>query len=175
MDPKEFSPEPLEMLLGAHRGDYVFRLGGSARVDGRAARTIDYRSMESGKPEMTWQHDDCFSISLPGVTEGRVWVDAETADVLRLDQHLAHMVDLRVPKVKGQRRPAFASEWMSVDRADESIRYRRIAFHNPEETLTLPVAVDSITIIRNSGVPRLRKTQEFTDYRRFVTDARIVK
>jgi len=173
MDPKEVSPEPLEMLLAAHRGDYVFKLAGPGKVDGRAAETIDYRSIESGKPEMTWQHDDCFSISLPGVTEGRIWVDAETDDVLRLDQRLRHMVDLRVPP-----RPhpsAFMPMSMIVERADQSIHYRRIAFHNPEEMLTLPVSIDSLTVIRNSGVPRLRTTQVFSDYRRFVTDARIVK
>ena len=175
MDPKEVSPEPLEMLLGTHRGDYVFKLAGEGRVDHRAARMIDYRSVEQGKPQMTWQRADCFTISLPGVTEGRVWVDAESADVLRLDQRLSHLVDLNVPRVPREHRSAFMPVSMVVDRADQSIRYKRISFHNPEETLTLPVLIESLTVIRNSGVPRLRTTQQFSDYRRFVTDARIVK
>lgn len=175
MDPKEVSPEPLEMLLGTHRGDYVFKLAGEGRVDHRAARMIDYRSVEQGKPQMTWQRADCFTISLPGVTEGRVWVDAENADVLRLDQRLSHLVDLRVPRVPSEHRSAFMPVSMVVDRADQSIHYKRISFHNPEETLTLPVLIESLTVIRNSGVPRLRTTQQFSDYRRFVTDARIVK
>ena len=49
-----------------------------------------------------------------------------------------------------------------------------MTFENPDETLMLPARIESTTIVRNSGVPRLRTTQTYTNYRRFVTDSRIV-
>jgi hypothetical protein len=33
----------------------------------------------------------------------------------------------------------------------------------------LPAQIDSMTVIRNSGMPRLRTTQTFSNYRRYVT------
>jgi hypothetical protein len=39
----------------------------------------------------------------------------------------------------------------------------------------LPASIESMTVIRNAGVPRLRMTQTFSNYRRFVTAGRIVK
>ena len=64
---------------------------------------------------------------------------------------------------------------MTIERADTSIRYRQVTFQDPEETLLVPSSIDTVTVIRNSGAPRVRKTQRFTDYRRFVTGGRIVQ
>jgi hypothetical protein len=55
-----------------------------------------------------------------------------------------------------------------------SIRYKPVAFADPDETLLLPASIDSVTVIRNSGVPRLRTTQTFANYRRYVTGGRLV-
>jgi hypothetical protein len=49
-----------------------------------------------------------------------------------------------------------------------------ITFADPDETLTLPISVDSLTVVRNAGTPRVRKTQRFSNYRRFITGGRIV-
>jgi hypothetical protein len=38
----------------------------------------------------------------------------------------------------------------------------------------VPARIDSLTVIRNSGIPRLRTIQTYDNYRRFVTDSRIV-
>jgi hypothetical protein len=64
---------------------------------------------------------------------------------------------------------------MTVERADTSIEYRRVLFEDPEEALMLPSRIDNVVIVRNSGSPRLRITQVFSDYRRFVTSSRIVR
>ena len=87
LDPKPVSPEPLSMLLPAQRDDYTFSVAGPARVDGRAALMLDYRSVAAGEPEITYTRD-CISISLPGRSRGRIWIDAATYDVLRLDERL---------------------------------------------------------------------------------------
>jgi hypothetical protein len=109
---------------------------------------------------------------LPGRTRGRVWVDPETAAILRFDEQLIGMVDIPVP-VAQQRRGGAA--FMTVERADTSIQYAPVAFVDPDETLMLPARIESLVIVRNSGSPRLRITQSFSRYRRFVTASRILR
>lgn len=171
MDPKPVSPEPLAMLLPNKQRDYAFTWAGLGRVDGRAAAMIDYRSLESGPVTVTRQ-DDCVSIELPGRNRGRVWIDQETGDVLRLDERLTGMFDVDVPPDPKRRWPT--ASWM-IERADMSIRYKRVTFRDPDERFMLPASIDTLTVIRNAGVPRVRKSQVFSDYRRFVTEGRIVQ
>jgi hypothetical protein len=171
MDPKPVSPEPLAMLLPNRQRDYAFTWAGIGRMDGRAAVMVDYRSLESGPVTVT-RNEDCVSIELPGRSRGRVWIDQATGDVLRLDERLTGMFDVDVSPDPRRRWPT--ASWM-IERADMSIRYKRVTFRNPDETLLLPASIDTVTIIRNAGVPRVRKTQVFSDYRRFVTEGRIVQ
>lgn len=171
MDPKPVSPEPLAMLLGIHRADYAFSSLRSAKRDGRAAFTIDFKSLESGPPAVAFR-DNCVSFSVPGRSKGRVWVDAATNDVLRLDEELTGSIDFLIPRE--HRIPGGPSS-MVLDRYHSSIRYRAVTFQDPEETLMLPAAIDTLTVIQGTGMPRVRTTQEFSDYKRFLTDARIVK
>jgi hypothetical protein len=171
MDPKPVSAEPLMMLLPHKQSDYAFTWAGLGKVDGRAAAMLDYRSLEKGDPTVTVR-DDCISVEVPGRNRGRIWIDQETGDVLRLDERLTGMIDFDVPPDRARRRAPSA---MTIERADTSIRYRRVTFENPEETLMLPATIDTVTVIRNSGAPRMRKTQRFSDYRRFVTEGRIVQ
>jgi hypothetical protein len=171
MDPKPVSPEPLAILLPNQQRDYAFTWAGMGRMDGRAALMVDYRSLEKGSPTVT-RNEDCVSIELPGSNRGRVWIDQQTGDVLRLDERLTGMFDIDVPPDSRRRWPG--ALWM-IERADMSIRYKRVTFRDPEETLMLPVSIDTLTVIRNAGVPRVRKTQVFSDYRRFVTEGRIIQ
>ena len=171
LDPKPVSPEPLSMLLPTQRGDYAFSVAGTARVDGRAARMIDYRSVAAGTPEITYK-GDCISISLPGRSRGRIWIDAETHDVLRLDEHLVGMFDFTTPREQQRRGAAMH---MTIERADSSIQYRRVSFRDPEETLMLPAAIETVTVIRGGATQRYRVTQRFSDYRRFLTGGRVVE
>jgi hypothetical protein len=170
MDPKPVSPEPLAMLLPARLTESVFTPAGTARVDGRAAITIDYRGDSSLPDEITWT-DECVSLLLPGRSRGRIWVDAETFDVLRVDDRLVGTFSFDVPREQVRRG---ASRSMVIERADSSIRYRRVAFSDPEETLWLPASIDTVTVIRGAGTQRTRITQRFSDYRRFLTAGRIV-
>lgn len=170
-DPRSLSPEPLAVLLPAQRAGFIFHPAGGGSVGGRRAVTLDFRSIRAEPARVTWK-DDCASIDLPGRTRGRVWVDPETAAVLRFDEHLTGMVDIPVPPAQ-QRRGAPA--YMTVERADTSIQYAPVAFTDPDETLMLPSRIESLVIVRNSGSPRLRITQSFSNYRRFVTESRIVR
>lgn len=172
MDPKAISPEPLSMFLPVNQPEYTFTAAGRGKVNGRVALMVDYRSRQVG-PVSSTRKDDCFSIQLPGRTRGRVWLDEATADVLRLDERLTGMVDVELPP--DPKRRGSMSERMIVERLDSSIVYRRVVFADPDESLMLPASKDMVTIVRNAGTPRLRTTQNFRNYRRFITGGRIVQ
>jgi hypothetical protein len=173
-DPNPLSPEPLAFLLAAHRSEYAFFWAGFGRGKDRNALLIDFRSLETGRPALTEDSEgrpDCFSISLPGATRGRVWVDASTADVIRVEEHLAHPVDFSVP-FDQQRRHGLPPS-LSIDRYDWAIRYKPVAFNDPVETLLLPESIETLAMLR--GAQSHRKRQVFSNYQRFMTNARIVK
>jgi hypothetical protein len=170
MDPKPVSPEPLGMLLPTRLAESEFTPAGTARIDGRAALLIDYRGLASLPEEITWTKE-CVSLMLPGRSRGRIWVDAETFDVLRMDDRLVGTFSFDVPREHIRRG---AARSMIVERADSSIRYRRVAFADPAETLLLPASIETVTVIRGASTQRTRITQRFSDYRRFITAGRIV-
>ncbi|MQA31327.1 MAG: hypothetical protein GEU82_16080 [Luteitalea sp.] len=170
-DPKPVSPEPLAMFLPEGQKDYVFTMAGRARVGGRAALTLDYKSREAGEAKVSWRKD-CFTVDLPGRSRGRVWIDVETSEVLRLDEHLVGMFDYTIPR---EHQRAGGPLSFTIERVDSSIVYKPVVFDNPEERVMLPASINTLSIVRNSGVPRLRRTQVFSNYRRFITGGRVVQ
>lgn len=171
LDPRSTSPEPLAFLLPDRREKFIFKAAGLGRVDGRTAMMIDYRSVRPEQPKVEWR-EECVSIDLPGRARGRIWADPETSEILRLDEGIIGLVDITIPRQ--QQRPG-GSTFMTIERADSSIRYRRVTFTEPDETLVLPSSIETTTIVRNSGSPRTHISQTFTNYRRFVTGSRIVQ
>ncbi|MDA1183987.1 MAG: hypothetical protein O2930_04980 [Acidobacteria bacterium] len=169
MDPRATSPDPLAFLLPDRRSAFRFEMAGTARIDGRDAVMLDYRVMTRGEPTAEWT-GVCGWVDLSGRTRGRVWADGNTFEVLRFDEQLIGLVDIPGPPNGRARRPRL----FTFERADSSIRYARVTFEDPDETLMLPMRIEKTTIVRNSGVPRLRTTQTYENYRRFVTDSRIV-
>jgi hypothetical protein len=167
-------PQPLSMLLPANRVDYDFRIRRMQRMDGRHAVELEYKSR--GRPtidvEMVPGRDDCVSFDLDGGIRGRIWIDAETFDVLRLDRGLIGMIDVPLPEVVA-RRPGSDRFWV-LERWDISIRFKPVTFTDPDETLILPVLSTSLRVSRGSAHPRLRKMTEYTNYRRFLTGARVI-
>jgi hypothetical protein len=169
-DPKPVSPEPLEMLLPWKLADSRFSAAGFARIDNRAAMMIDYANTAPQQPEIKWT-DDCVSVDLPGRSRGRIWIDVRTFEVLRLDDRLAATFEFTVPDQYVRRG---AARSMIIERAETSIRYRNIAFDNPTETLLMPVSMDTLTVMRGMTAQRTRLTQRFSNYRRFLTGARLL-
>lgn len=172
MDPKSVSPEPLELLLPHHRDEYLFAWMGAGKLKNQRTVMLDYRSRVRGKVEGSLK-DDCVSISAPGYSKGRIWVDEATHDVLRLDEQLISRLEYRLPRGKGSRFAGTEDTYI-VERADSTIRYRRVTFHDPEEVVLLPESIESLTIFGGSAVSH-RTTQVFSDYRRFMTKGRIVR
>ena len=165
--------QPLSLLLPQQRHEYSFKLAGAARVDNRAAILIDFRMVE--KPSVTVEmvngKEDCISYALDGGMKGRIWIDAETFDVLRMDQGLIGLVDIPLPRkvASRDRRPSW-----TMERWDTSIRFKPVTFQDPEETLVLPASSTSFRITRGAGTPRLRTSTRYLSYRRFIPGARII-
>lgn len=172
LDPKPVSLDPLSFLLPQHQREYKFTYKGVGKAgDGHTAVMIDYAPAGKPEPEVTW-NDSCVSVDIPSQTRGRVWIDRFGGDVLRIDETVLGPFDIRVPDTQ-QRKGASAS--MTLDRADSSIRYRAVTFAEPNEIVLLPESIEMMTVIRGSGAPRLRTTQTFSGYQRFVTSGRLIE
>lgn len=175
-DPNPLSPEPLEFLLSGHRADYQFTSIRERKDQGRTAIVIGFKSVhEQTKPELIDHadgHDDCFDWTGPLPVEGRVWVDAQSYDVLRVERHTFGPVSIRVPD-KLQQEYGFGM-WVVLDGDDLTMNYRPVSFSNPDEVLILPSSIDERTMVRD-GLQSARRTVTYSDYRRFLTNGRIIK
>ncbi len=171
LDPSTVSPEPLTFLLPDRRHQFTFRIRGQTKVDGRAAITMDYTPRAPEPPVVVWT-DMCARVELPGRMGGRLWIEPATGEILRFDEHLVGQVDIPRPPAL-LRRPG--PGWFTFERVDTSTRYAHVTFTDPDETVLMPSRIEGVAIIRNSGMPRLRITQSFANYRRFVTESRIVR
>lgn len=169
-DPEGVSTDALSMLLSQKRDEYQFAAGGPVRLDNRAALAIDFRNVSKETPEVIWT-EECVRVSVPGRTRGRIWIDAETLDVLRLDEHLTGMFNFPTSEKIARQKGVFQ---MALERYDSTIRYHEVKFDDPEETLTLPRRVETTAVWSGIGTRRHFITQDYSDYRRFVTGGRVV-
>jgi hypothetical protein len=171
LDPKPVSLDPLSFLLPHHQQEYKFTYKGIGKIgDGRTAAMIDYAPAGKPPPEITWK-ESCVEINVPARTTGRIWIDRFAGDVLRIDETVLGPFDVAVPE--SQRRKG-AVPSLVLDRADSSIRYKLVTFTEPNEIVLLPESIEMMSVVRGSGSPRLRTTQRFTGYQRFVTGGRVV-
>jgi hypothetical protein len=147
-----------------------------AKDRSRTALLIDFASVDRRSNaeliEDPGGHDDCFDWSGHIASRGRIWVDAGTYDVVRVERGLRGPVDVKVP-VLIQRRHPLAS-WIVIVRDDMTIRYKTVAFNDPEEELLLPESIDSFTAVRG-GLESTRRQQTFSEYKRFVTAGRVLQ
>jgi len=165
--PKPITPEPLAMFLPQRQSDFVFDNTQQTRLDGRSVVRFDYRVRRPEPDKVSWDRE-CVSMDFQGRLRGRVWVDATTGEVLRIDEGANGPVDMVAPREQ-QRRGTPAV--VVFDRFVESVRYRPVKFQNPDETLLLPASIESTSMSRSGGT---RRSQKYSDYRRFVTDGRLV-
>ena len=174
-DPSPVASEPLAFLLPAQRSEYRFTIAGIGRDRDRVALLIDFASVNRwSKPELIEApsgHDDCFDWSGHIASRGRVWVDADNYDVLRVERGLGGPVDIRVPTLI-QRRHRL-DNWVVLLREDLTIRYKPVAFSEPEEVLLLPESIMSVIMVRG-GLQSTRRSQTFSDYKRFVAEGKVV-
>jgi hypothetical protein len=175
-DPNPLSTEPLGFLLAAHREEYRFRLAGVGSDRNRPVFLIDFASVDrTSHAELIEDkagHDDCFDWSGYVAAAGRIWVDANRYDVVRIERRLLGPLDIRVP-MKIQRRHRL-DPYVVIDREDTTIRYRTVAFSDPDEVLLLPESIESLIVTRG-GLQSTRRSQTYSGYKRFVGAARVLE
>ena len=167
LDQRSVTFGPLGFLLPANRARFRFTVRRVETINGVRMRRIDYETKQPEPPAVRWT-GKCGWVDSFGRTRGSVWVDPVTAEVLRFDEHLAGRVKLPGPAGDANA-PTFVAE-----RADTVIDYRKFGFEDPSETLLLPSRVESVTFIENSAAPRVRVVRTFTNYRRFLTEGRVL-
>ena len=175
-DPNPLTPEPLAFLLPSHRSDYTFTVAGRGKGKDANLLMIDYRSAARGpKAELVESGkgiEDCYEGKGTIPTKGRVWVHAESFDVVRIEEHLSGPIDFLISDTL--RRKRNLSNQMVMERADTTIRFKKFAFEDPAEVMLLPESIDELHVW-HGGMQSTRRRQTFTDYRRFLTGARLVR
>jgi hypothetical protein len=175
-DPNPLTAEPLAFLLPSHRSEYQFKSAGVGREQDRVALMIDFMSLDRRSSPVLIRdpdgRDDCFDWSGHIASRGRVWLDAETYDVLRVDRGNPGPVDVKVPALIQRR--YHLDNWVVIVRDDVTIRYARVRFNEPDEILVLPESIAALIVVRG-GLQSTRRYQTFSDYRRFVTRGRVVR
>ncbi len=166
--------QPLSILLPQQRQDYTFAIAGRETIDGREALVIAFKEVRKPKVDVSMVEDneDCISFDIEGGMRGKIWIDVETQDVLRLDRSLSGLVEIPLPR-KATLRAGSPLSW-TMERWDSSIRFKRVSFDDPQETLVLPISSTTLQVTRGSGQPRLRTSTEYLSYRRFLTGGRLV-
>ena len=64
--------------------------------------------------------------------------------------------------------------WVVLERDDLTMRYKAVAFSDPDEVIRLPESIESMTVLRG-GLQSIRRTDTFSGYRRFLGTGRGVK
>lgn len=165
--------QPLSILLPKKRADHTFRVEGLERIDGREAIVIAFREVQKPKVDVAMVEDkeDCISFDVEGGMRGKLWIDMETHDVLRLDRSLIGLIEIPLPKKATRYGGTF---FWTMERWDSSTRFKRVQFQDPEESMVLPVSQSVFQVTRGAGTPRLRTQTQYIAYRRFLTGGRIV-
>jgi hypothetical protein len=166
--PKPITPEPLAMFLPERQAEFIFHRPEPTELDGRTALRFNYRIRRPEKDSYSWDRD-CVNMEFPSRLRGSVWVDASGGEVLRIDEGANGPVEMERPPEQVRRG---ARETLRFERWTETIRYRPVAFTDPDETLLLPARIESLAM---AGAGGTRRVQTYSNYRRFVTEGRIVE
>ena len=175
-DPEPLSIEPLAFLLPGRRGEYEFVPGGVTKERNRDVVMINFETANRKSNvvliEDKYGHDDCFDWAGHIAMRGRIWIDAASYDVIRIEKYLRGPVDVRVPTAIQRRH--HLDGYVTLQRDDMTIRYRRVAFSDPEDVIVLPESIDSVTMVRG-GLQSTRRSQTFSEYKRFLTGGRVTQ
>jgi len=169
-NPQPTYENPLAFLLPKNQPNYIFSYGGEADLDGHKSIVILVAEKPISEPLAIVEKDDCLFLSRPLQIKGKIWVDSKNYDVIQTQWEQAENFSAEIPKktVKIGIIPlVHPSVTISYDRQDFTIRFRRVKFENPEQTLLLPYFSESVWINKGMRLAGMRTTVEYTRYRLF--------
>ena len=158
-DPKTGTPEPLGFLLASNQRRYRFAVGDSGGGP-PGTRAIDFIETPPDRVRVKWE-GNCFEAE-GGGHQGRVWFDPVNYDIFQVEVNLSKAFQIPVTGAILGIRPA-----ISVEKSEMTVWYSRVTFQHPDETLMLPVSIETVHVLR--GVPSMRINQALGNYRRFLT------
>ena len=162
-DPKTGTPDPLAFLLSTNQRRYRF-LRANAAGGPAGTHAIDFVETPPERVRVTWE-GNCFEAE-GGGHQGRVWFDPETFDVHQIDVRLSQPFVIPMPNGYFGIRPS-----IRVEKSEMTLRFARVEFQQPEESLMLPASIETLHVLR--GVPSMRIQQSLGNYRRFLTKSEI--
>ncbi len=167
-DPKTGTPEPMAFLLAANQQRYRFSLpdgvGGEAQTAPPRTHAIDFIETPPERVRIKWE-GNCFEAE-GGGHQGRVWFDPVTYDVMQVDVRLSKPFMVPMPSGFFGLQPA-----IRVERSEMTLRFARVQFQEPDESILLPQSIDTLHVLR--GIASLRINQTLGGYRRFLTKSEI--
>jgi hypothetical protein len=163
-DPKTGTPEPLEFLLRHNQSRYRFSLADAGSGGPSGTQALDFVETPPERVQITWK-GNCFNAE-GGGHQGRLWFDVETFDIRQVEVRLAKPFLVPMPAGYVGIYPA-----IRVERWESTLRFSRVNFTQPDETVLLPESVDTLTVFR--GAPSMRMTQKLTNFRRFLSETTI--
>jgi hypothetical protein len=163
-DPRTGTPEPLGFLLARNQAGYRFTLADSGSDGPPGARALHYIESPPERVQIRWS-GNCFEAE-GGGHEGRVWFDPVTFDVLQVEIRLSKPFLVPMPAGYTGLVPA-----VRVERSEATLRFARVQFTQPDETVLLPESIETLHVLR--GVPSLRMTQTLSNFRRFLAESSI--
>lgn len=164
----------LNFLLPKLQKLYQFSLEGEETLRGRKALRVSMLRPGDGEPRVEWKGRSFRARAPMRIT---VWMDAENGDVLQVESRLAEAFEFDSPRAfsAGPFGRFGPSRHLKYVREDYTVRFRPVLFKDPEQTLLLPEYAEWITVIEGARRPRLRTTLSFTNYRRFVSDVKVIE
>ena len=163
-DPKTGTPEPLAFLLAKNQGSFKFWFPSGAADGPGGATAIDFRQTPPERVDIKWK-GNCFSAD-GGGEEGRIWFDPDTFDVLQIDRRLPKPFPVPVPWLFGSSTVA-----IRVEESEVTMRFTRVKFEKPDETVLLPESTEIVTLFR--GATSLRTVQVLSNFRRFLAESTV--
>jgi len=163
-DPKTGTPEPLGFLLPRNQAKYRFMLADPVAGGPPGARAVDFVETPPERVQITWE-GNCFNAE-GGGHGGRVWYDPITFDILQVEVQLSKPFLVPLPAGYFGLHPA-----IRVERWESTLRFSRVNFAKPDETVLLLESIDTLTVFR--GVPSLRISQKLSNFRRFLSESTI--
>lgn len=171
-DPEASTPELLgSLFLPENRASFRYVGRPTGKMNGRPVVIIDAFDREQG-PVWVESTEDCYKFGKPGNMKWRVWADAETLAVMRIDGSLTGFYDVTLPPNRKERTPA---RDVTVERVDVSVHYKLVRFADPDESMLLPASRETVQVIRSANAPRVRISSQYRNFRRFMTGGRIVQ
>jgi hypothetical protein len=160
-DPKAIAAEPLDFLLPERQYKYKFAVASR----GRGAVVVDFEEYPPQPVDVTWE-GACFNAE-GGGAKGRLWLDPQSYDVQQLEVRLPKPFRIRLPAGLG----FLSAPPLTVERSETKFQFSRVKFENPDEAILLLESMETLTVFH--GAPSLRTTQNFSNFRRFLSEIRI--